>query len=186
MPRALKTSSNLIIKQTTDVWVHLHNLCITESLGEYTHLSLHRIKGHLIKTMERCNYVACYQRANPSGFSIQFQSGNSRVKPNNLHLFLRCRNLDKFSYQCGEEEVVIFSHHPHGQDLNRMRNEGVIHPRLYVSQKYNLFFPYPTTSIPSECLILYCLHGLHYPSECTSKFFLMLVFPINLPCSFWF
>lgn len=27
-----------------------------------------------------------------------------------------------FSYQCGEEEVVIFSHHPHRQDLKRMIN----------------------------------------------------------------
>lgn len=32
----------------------------------------------------------------------------------------------KFSYQCGEEEVVILSHHPHGQDLNRVRVGGVL------------------------------------------------------------
>lgn len=54
MRRTLKTSSDLIIKQTTDVCLHLHNLCMTESPRKRTYLSWNRIKGHLTKTNQQC------------------------------------------------------------------------------------------------------------------------------------
>lgn len=73
-----KTSSNLIIKQTTDVWVHLHNVCITESRGEYTHRSLRWIEGHFIKTMERCVIRWHVTRRN---ISIRFFQSSFKDKP---------------------------------------------------------------------------------------------------------